>query len=108
MVLNKQQHKKLYEVLTKINAAIEADQTGPALNKLEELNTKYPNQPMILTLLGKVNTNMGRYAEAIESFQKTVKLDGKNADTRPLDRIEAAGKRIRNRQAEKIFLTDPG
>ncbi len=82
MALNPQRAKQLYAVLTKINTAIEAEQTTSALKKLEELNTKYPNEPMILTLLGKVNSKMGRHAEAIESFEKAVKADAKNADTR--------------------------
>ena len=82
MALNPQRAKQLHAVLTKINAAIEAEQTTPALKKLEELNTKYPNEPMILTLLGKVNSKMGRHAEAIEAFGKAVKADTKNADTR--------------------------
>lgn len=82
MALNPQLFKKLHAVLTKINAAIEAEQTAPAIKKLEELNKQYPNQPMILTLLGKVNAKMGRHAEAIESYQKTVKFDEKNGDTR--------------------------
>ncbi len=82
MALTKQQHQQLYSVLSKVNAAIEAEQTTQAMRKLEELNAKYPNQPMILTLLGKANSKMGRHAEAIESYEKTVKLDNKNADTR--------------------------
>jgi tetratricopeptide (TPR) repeat protein len=80
MPLTKQQHQQLYDVLSKVNAAIEAEQTTPAMKKLTELNTKFPNQPMILTLLGKVNTKMGRHAEAIVAYEKTAKIDPKNPD----------------------------
>ena len=76
------QQRKLFEICSKINVAIQADKTAPALKKLAELNAKFPNQPMIHSLFGRVNAKMGRHAESIAGFGKAVKLDPKNAEIR--------------------------
>lgn len=82
MALNQNIQTKLRQVLVKINGAIESGNTSPALKKLEELNTNYPKQLMILSLLGKVNTKMGRHQEAIESFQSAVQINSKDSHAR--------------------------
>lgn len=82
MALNPNIQAKLRQVLVQVNAAIESGHSTQALRKLEELNTNYPKQRMILSLLGKVNTQMGRHSEAIESFQRAVQIDNKDSNTR--------------------------
>jgi len=82
MALHPQQYKKLYEVCSKIHQAIELGKTAPAVTKLNELNAKFPNQPMILSLIGRVNGKMGRHKESIDGYGRAVKVDPKNADSR--------------------------
>ncbi|MDF1809644.1 MAG: sulfotransferase [Phycisphaerales bacterium] len=80
--MHPQQHKKLYEVCTKIYQAIEQGKTAPAIKKLDELNAKFPNQPMILSLIGRVNGKMGRHKESIDGYGQAVKADPKNPESR--------------------------
>lgn len=82
MALSNLQLKKMHELGTKINQAIDAGQVTAALQKLNSLNAKFPNQPMILSLMGKANATMGRHAEAIESWRSAVKVNERDADFR--------------------------
>jgi len=82
MPIKPAQYKQLHAVLTKINAAIEGGHSIAAQSKLNELNAKFPNEPMILALIGKVNQKMGRYSEAIDAYAKSVAINHKDSDLR--------------------------
>lgn len=82
MALSTQQLKKMHELGKQLFQAIEAGQATAALQRLTALNAKFPNQPMILSLMGKANTAMGRHAEAIESWAAAVKVNERDADFR--------------------------
>lgn len=82
MPMNPQQEKKLRELLTKINSAIEADHSTAALKKLLELDRKIPNNPMILSLIGKAQGKMGRHAETIAAYEQAVKYQPKDGELR--------------------------
>lgn len=82
MALNPQQQKSLHEMLAKINNAIEKNNTTAALNKLLELDQKIPNNPMVLSLIGKAQGKMGRHAETIAAYEKAVKFKPKDGELR--------------------------
>ena len=82
MPLNPQQQQKLRQTLTKLNHAIENNHHNEALKKLVELDRKVPNEPMILSLIGKAQSKMGRHAETISAYAKAVKHQPKDGELR--------------------------
>jgi len=82
MALNPAQLKKLRVMLKKINKAIDLGNTTPAINTLHKLNTQYPRNPMVLTLLGRANSKIGRHSESIEAYKQAVKNKPKDGELR--------------------------
>ncbi|MBL4697728.1 MAG: sulfotransferase [Phycisphaerales bacterium] len=82
MALNQQQLKKLHGTLSNINLALEAGKSTAALKKLNELDRLHPFEPMILTLLAKANSKMGRHNECIDAFARAITVDPKEGTLR--------------------------
>ncbi len=78
----KQQNKQLAAVLKKIDHAIETGHNSKSLAKLTELDAKFPRNATLLSLLGKVNMQMGRHAEAIDAFSRVIKINPKDGHIR--------------------------
>jgi len=82
MKLNPQQHRKLFDLLSQVNDAINAGNFAAPLRKLDELNAKFPRNHMVLMLMGKANGKRGRHPEAIAWYKKALDCNPKNADAR--------------------------
>lgn len=82
MALPPQKQRKLFELLRKINDAIEGGHFAAPMQKLEELNAKFPKTLMILMLMGKANSKRGRHPEAIEFHRQALACEPKNPHAR--------------------------
>ncbi len=82
MALTPEQQKKFFELLNRINNAIEAGEFAEPFKKLSELNEKYPRQFTVLKLMGKANAKRGRHVESISYYKQSVDCNKEDASTR--------------------------
>ena len=82
MKMTPQKQKKLQELFRKLNEAIDAGHASQALNKIEELEERFPADTNVYMIKGRAHGSLGRHAESIEAFEKAVKLKPNEPDIR--------------------------